>query len=101
MITDFILKVVFAPFIVVLGLIPAVSLPSMLSSVVASSSGAMSNIGQVTFFLGEKLGLIGSWVNVPVLVSAMGAVGVAWVFHIAVRVLRLVLSVVSGGGGSS
>ncbi len=99
MIVDFILYVLLSPFIVVLGLIPAFELPAVLSSGVASSAGSVSNVGQVAYFLGSKITLIGSWVNVPVMVSCMGAVGLAWAFHIAVRVLRLILSLVTGGGG--
>jgi len=98
-ILDFILYVLLSPFIVVLGLIPAFELPAILSSGVATSAGGAGNVGQVSYLVGSKLTLIGAWVNVPVMVSCMGAVGLAWGFHIAVKVLRLILSLVTGGGG--
>ncbi len=100
MITDFILYVLFSPFVLVLSLIPSFELPGILSSGVASSAGSVGTVGQVAYFVGSKLTLIGSWVNIPMMVSSMGAVGLAWAFHIAVRVLRLILSLVTGGGGA-
>jgi hypothetical protein len=100
-IVDFILYVLFTPFIAVLSLIPSFTMPSVLGSGVASSAGSVGTVGQAAYFVGSKLTLMGSWVNIPIMISCMSAVALAWVFHIAVRVLRLVLSLVTGGGGGT
>ncbi len=100
MITDAVLTVIFAPIIFVLNLIPEINLGPMFSSAVASSSGAITSIGQAAFFLGDHFSDLGQWTNVSLAVTVMTAVATAWAFYLAVKVLRLLLSLVTGGGGS-
>jgi hypothetical protein len=99
-ITEFIITVLTAPFELVLNLIPAFEFPSVFSSAVAVSSAGMNTVGKVCFFIGEKIGLLGSWIDGAMLITVAPIVGVTWAFYLAVKGLRMVLSVVSGGGGA-
>jgi hypothetical protein len=99
-ITDLILSVVFAPIIFVLNLIPAIDLGSMFSTGVAGSAGSISTVGQAGFWLGTHFADLGRWTNIPVALTVMTAVATAWGFYLVVKVSRLILSLVTGGGGT-
>lgn len=101
MITEAILRVLALPFTFLLNLIPSFTLPSIFSTVVATSSSGLNSIGKVSFFMGEKLGLVNHWVDGSTLFLVVPAVGAAWAFSITVRVVRMIVSVLTGGGGAT
>jgi hypothetical protein len=92
MITDLILLVLGAPFRWLLDTIPAIDWPTWITDGTLADRAA--NVA------GYVAGL-DNWIPVDLLGTAIGIVGVAFLFSITVQALRFVVSLFSGGGGAT
>ncbi len=90
MITKAILTVVLAPVNFVLGLVPAVSWPSWLSG---------STFTSFPSAIGSKLALVDNWLPIDALMVVFPFVFIAWGLHMSIKGIRLVVSLLTGGGG--
>jgi uncharacterized membrane protein len=44
---------------------------------------------------------VDNWINVGLLVTILALVGAAWAAHVAIKVVRMLISHVTGGGGAT
>ena len=95
MITEAIMTVVFLPIRWVLEAIPTVTWPTWFST-----SGPDSVVTLVDSW-GDSLGLIGGWFPLSSAFDAVDFVMVCFGINLAVRLIRVVVSHVTGGGGAT
>jgi hypothetical protein len=88
MITDGLLNFVGSILHAVLSVLPAVAVPDWLS-------GASSAVGQVLGYVGS----MGVWFPGPLALSVIGALLAVWLTGYLINMARLVVSLLSGGGG--
>lgn len=95
MITDLVLTVVLAPLQWVLDAIPAISWPTWFST-----SGP-SSVVEMARGWGDSVGTLNGWFPVAEFFAAAGIVFAAAVAHLAIRAVRMIVSGLTGGGGSA
>lgn len=92
--TEAILNVLFLPFTWVFSAIPTVSWPAWFA---VSGSGT---VGGVADEWGDHVGMLGSLFPVTAFFDALGIVALVGAASLAIRVVRVLVSMLTGGGGA-
>ena len=95
MITQAVLTVLLLPVTLLLSVIPSVSWPAWFQT-----SGSGSVVAEVGVW-GGHLATVNGWFPVAAFVDSLGIVFVCAGVAVGIKVARIVLSAVTGGGGSA
>lgn len=95
MITDAIIKVLSGVWSFVWGLIPG--LPSLVTDFVDSSADSFDLFADV---VAPFVSVLQVWQPVVVVLAVAGAWAATWFASVGIKVVRMVLSLFTGGGGS-
>lgn len=90
MITEWVMSLCVWLFMWVVNLVPTPGLPD-----------GWDDSGSVFSSLNAAMAGVDNWLPVPLLVSALLVVSVAWLAGMSVRVFRIIVSHFTGGGGSA
>lgn len=95
MITEALMAVLFLPIRWVLQVVPVVSWPSWFAT-----TGTDSVVARVDSW-GESIGVIGGWFPVAAFFDAAGLVMVVGAASLVIRLVKVLYSMVLGGGGAT
>jgi hypothetical protein len=99
---DLMFTIVLSPIRWLLDGIPTFSWPDWFDANKSTVYGGdPETMGGYAFVVGRFLINLDGWVPVPLLFQGLTALMAAWVFHFTVKVGRLLVSHVTGGGGAT
>lgn len=100
MILDALLAIVFAPVQLFLDLLPSYTWPDWLEGT-ATSGSDKTTLGEVAWEVGNYLQNIDGWIPISTVLSCLTILAGVTAVALAIRLVRLAQSALTGGGGSA